>query len=227
MSVWRRWAVLGAFGLGSALAYVPVLDARLVDQAAQEGRALLSRESGYMLGPYLLASFNEGVRLQENSPEVDGIVVHTPYERVRYETYVAAYQGKTTDAAAVARRVSNRLTFQVYTHSPQSIEEELEQWQKAYGDTASPSGRERSYLDLYKGATLTVNGRTLQARADVDGPYRDQFTLPTGAGDFRFLGVVSYTFDLSGVGNASRATLRFTDSRGKAYTQDVDLSRLR
>ena len=95
------------------------------------------------------------------------------------------------------------------------------------GEATETKGREHSYLDLYQPATLTVAGKTLTAKPEIDGPYGDQFTLPAGTPQFRYLGVVHYTFDLTGLPTSGSVTLNFKDSGGKAYTQKADLSQLR
>ena len=217
---------------GAALAYQPTLTPQQTAQAVKEGNAMLQAGGGYVWGPYLLHTYNEGIRLRPDSPEVDGVAMGTPYERLRYNAYLSAYQDQpltSQQASTLARQVAGQLTFLIYSHSPLSIDEEEEQWQLAYDKNPSKPrpDREPSYLDLYKTATLTVDGTALSAAPQVDGPYRDDFTLPNGRADYRFLGVIRYTFDLSGVKGARQASLRFTDSRGKVYTQAIDLSAVR
>ncbi|MFC4454405.1 hypothetical protein [Deinococcus sonorensis] len=227
-----RTALLSALCAGSALALTPSLTVQQVAQAAQEGDAMFHKNGAYVWGSYLLKTYTEDIRLRVDSPEVDGIALGTPYERLRYASFLASFQDMAlTPAQSVqlAGTLKNKLTFLVYTHSPRGVGEEEEQWQQAYhsGDVKPSANREHSYLDAYKAATLTVGGRTLQAQPQIDGPYRDQFTLPTGGADFRFLGVVQYTFDLTGLPAKGTATLRFSDSEGNRFSQTARLDQLK
>ncbi|PJI52031.1 hypothetical protein CTI14_49360, partial [Methylobacterium radiotolerans] len=74
---------------GQATGVIPALNSTQVTAAKTEAEAMNIRESGYVLGSYLLKAYNQDVFLAANSPEVDGIVLSTPYEQVRYEAYLA------------------------------------------------------------------------------------------------------------------------------------------
>ncbi|MFC4640332.1 hypothetical protein [Deinococcus hohokamensis] len=215
-----------------ALAVVPSLTAAQVQAAKREGEAMNTRESGYIVGKYLVKAYNDDLILKPGSPEVDGVVLSTPYERLRYEAYLAHLENKPlSDAQAMtlARSYAGKLMFRLYSHSPYAVEDELEQWQQAYltDKIAVNPEREKSYLDFYKTATLTVAGKTYTAKPVVDGPYRDNFVLPSGESDFRNLGVVFYTFNIPALPRTGTATLTFTDSRGKAYRIQSNLNDLR
>ncbi|WP_295816361.1 hypothetical protein [uncultured Deinococcus sp.] len=203
-----------------------------VTEALRAGETMSIKEGGYVLGSYLLRAYNEDVILRPNSPEIDGIVLGTPFERLRYEAYLARLEGNPLTAAqatAFARTLDHKVTVRVYSHSPFSVADEDEQWQLAYRTDrvkANPD-REKSYLDFFKSATMTVAGRTYTAAPVVDGPYRDNFTLPSGEADFRNLGVVNYTFDLPTMPVSGTFTLAFKDSRGVPYTVSGELSKYR
>ncbi|UBV44162.1 hypothetical protein LAJ19_15260 (plasmid) [Deinococcus taeanensis] len=229
----RAALILAALTLSTlASAVLPALSAAQVQEAKQEGEAMNTRESGYVVGPYLVKSYNDDLILKPNSPEVDGVVLSTPFERLRYESYLAHLENKPlsdAQAAALARTYAGKLVFRVYSHSPYAVDDELEQWQQAYLThkvTLTPN-REKSYLDFYKPATLTVAGKTYTARPVVDGPYRDNFVLPSGQSDFRNLGVIFYAFDLPALPRSGTVTLSFTDSRGRAYRIQSDAGALR
>ncbi|AWN22661.1 hypothetical protein DKM44_04945 [Deinococcus irradiatisoli] len=229
----KRVALIGAGLLtSSALALTPVLTPDLTAQAVKEGDTM-SRDTGvYTWGPYLIKTYTEDVRLQPDSPEVDGIALGTPYERLRYESFIQTFQDRpltTAQSAQFAQKWNNKISFLLYTHSPGPVSQEEELWQQAYnqGQATETKGREHSYLDLYQPATLTVGGKTLTAKPEIDGPYGDQFTLPAGTPEFRYLGVVHYTFDLTGLPTNGTVTLNFKDSTGKTYNQQANLSQLR
>ncbi|WP_407571668.1 hypothetical protein [Deinococcus altitudinis] len=217
---------------GSVSALTPSLSARQAAQAAVEGDTMFRENGAYKWGSYLLKTYTEDIKLRVDSPEVDGVAIGTPYERVRYESFLASFQDMALTPAqtnALAATLKNKVTFLVYTHSPRGVDEEEEQWKQAYnsGAVKPAAAREHSYLDAYVPATLSIGGRVLRSQLQIDGPYRDQFTLPTGGAQFRFLGVVRYTFDLTGVPAANVATLTFKDSGGKVFTQKANLTQLR
>jgi hypothetical protein len=233
----RRLRTLGTLLVASVLsapvsALAPVLSQRQALQATREGDLMFHQNGAYVWGSYLLKTYTEDIKLRVDSPEIDGIAIGTPYERLRYESFLASFQDEAltpVQTIALARSLQNKVTFLLYTHSPRGVGEEEEQWQQAYhlGKVKPTANREHSYLDAYRDATLTIAGRTLKAQPVVDGPYRDQFTLPTGGADFRFLGVVRYTFTVSGLPTTGTATLTFKDSQGKVFTQQANLSQIR
>ena len=224
-------ALMGSALISSALALTPMLNPQQIQDAAQAGDQMFHKSGVYTWGPYLLKAYTEDVILKPDSPEVDGIALGTPYERLRYKSFLASFQAMPltpAQATAQARALDNKITFLLYTHSPFSVDEEEEQWQKANkGAVSQTPDRAHSYLDSYQPATLNIGGRTLTASPQIDGPYTDQFTLPTGNADFRYLGVVRYTFDLGGTAQPGTVTLSFKDSQGKPFTQQADLGQLR
>ncbi|GHF36719.1 hypothetical protein HNQ07_001287 [Deinococcus metalli] len=233
MSGLKTLGVLAALSVvGSVQAVSPTLTPAIVTEALKAGEAMSIQEGGYILGSYLLRAYNEDVILRPNSPEIDGVVLGTPFERLRYEAYLARLEGKpltTAQATAFAQKLNHKITVRVYSHSPYSVADEEEQWQLAYKTDrikANPD-KEKSYLDFFKPATMTVAGRKYAASPSVDGPYRDNFTLPSGESDFRNLGVVSYTFDIPNLPASGPFTLSFKDSRGVPYTISGTLQQYR
>ena len=188
----RRLMSVALLG-GTALASQQVLTAPEIAQSVQDGAAMVGPASSYLWGSYLLLTNSTGIRLVKNAPEVDGVALGTPYERLRYEAFLSEYQGEpltTAQATAFARTLNHKLSFIIYTHSLQSVAAEAAQWQQAYAKNpgAKKSDRTPSYLDVFKDATLTVDGHPLKATPQVDGPYQDQFTLANNNFDFRYLG---------------------------------------
>ena len=229
-----RKAALVCAGLlaSSAAALTPVLTPELIARATTEGDTMSRNTGVYTWGPYLIKTYTEDIVLKADSPEVDGIAVGTPYERLRYESFLDTFQDMPLtpgQAAQFAQKLNNKISFLLYTHSPGPVSAEEELWKQAYnqGKATETKGREHSYLDLYQPATLSVAGKTLTAKPEIDGPYGDQFTLPAGTPQFRYLGVVHYTFDLTGLPTSGSVTLNFKDSGGKAYTQQANLGQLR
>lgn len=225
-------ALLALVLTGSVEAVIPNLSAADSMQAKSEGAAMNVKDSGYVLGSYLLKAYNEDVILRPNTPEIDGIVLATPFEKIRYEAYLSNLEGKPlTDARAgtMAATLTDQLTFRVYSHSPFAVDDEEEQWQLAYkaDKIAVNPDKQKSYLDFFKPATLTIAGKTYTAKPVVDGPYRDNFTLPSGEATSRNLGVVFYTFDVKNLPTKGGFAFKFDDSRGRAYNIKADLSSYR
>ncbi|WP_027483516.1 hypothetical protein [Deinococcus pimensis] len=211
-----------------------VLSDAQIRQAMEAGRAMVSPQNGYLYPPYVLKEYTSGLRIDPNTPIVDAVTVGTPFERVRYDSYLVAYQRKPVQFATaqqVARANANRLTFVLYTHSPYSVEQELEAWQQAYVQHAPGEAKvQRTYLDDFKPATLTVNGQTFTSRVRINGPFQDAFSIK-GKPEFRYLGVIFHEFDLTPLVRAGQLTgmadLRFKDATGRTYAERVDLARYR
>lgn len=204
-----------------------------VRQAVQDGKAMVSPMNGYVATPYVLHEYTNGIRIDPSSPLVDALTVGTPLERVRYYSYLEAYQKKPVtqeNALKVAKENANRLTILAFTHSPVSVEAELEAWQETYVTHESGRKVQRTYLDDFKPATLTVGGQTFTSGINIQGPFQDAFSVK-GSPEFRYLGVVYYTFDLSPLAKSGRITgmadLRFQDPSGRTYTQRINLTAYR
>ena len=233
----RRGRALAATALFSAVGMSIGIDATLspvaVRQAVQAGMTMRSPRNGYIWAPYVLHEYTNGIRIDPKTPLVDAVTVATPYERVRYNSYLAAFQGKslsTAEAAQVARSSANHLTILLYTHSPISVQAELEAWQQTYVKHGNDQEVQRTYLDDFKPATLTVNGHTFTSTLKIEGPYQDSFSTQ-GKPEFRYLGVISYVFNLSPLVHNGRVTgvgeLRFKDPTGRSYAQRIDLANYR
>ena len=121
---------LAALTLGSTVQAVTLtLSPAVVTEALKAGEDMSIKEGGYILGSYLLKAYNQDVILRPNSPEIDGIVLGTPFERLRYESYLARLEGKpltTAQASAFAQNLNGKITVRVYSHSPYSVADEEE-----------------------------------------------------------------------------------------------------
>lgn len=232
-SLLKTAGTLAALALcAQAAAYEPVLRAADVREAVQTGTRMVSPNSGYRVQDYLLREYITDVRLRPDDPEVNAITLSTPFEALRYRAYVARYQRKQLspgEIAQVTAETAHTLTANVYAHSPFTVEEELAQFLQAYEDEAEGDDAEQqSFLDFYSDATLQIGDRTLSATKVVDGPYQDQFSPFSGTPEFRFLGVVRYTFDLSGVDTrGKKGVLTFSDFSKRRYRDVIAFDRYR
>ena len=62
--------------------------------AVSEGIDMVSPKNGYMLGDYVVHEYISDVRLKPDDPEVNAIILSTPYETLRNQGYYAGYQKK-------------------------------------------------------------------------------------------------------------------------------------
>ena len=112
-----------------------VLNPSQLRQAVHAGSSMVGPTNGYVADPYVLHEYTNGIRIDPTSPLVDALTIGTPYERVRYYSYLEAYQRKPViqaNARKVEQQNANRLTIIAFTHSPVSVDEELEAWQQTY-----------------------------------------------------------------------------------------------
>lgn len=226
------WSAALLMAFTQVSAYEPVLENDEVKRAIQMGTEMVSPKSGYRVQDYLLHEYIKDVRLRPNDPEVNAITLSTPFEALRYNAYVAKYQRKELspeEVKKVTAETAHTLTANVYAHSPFTVEEELEQFLRAYEDESQGDNAEQqSFMDFYSDATLQIGDQTLTAEKAVDGPYQDQFSPFSGTPEFRFLEVVRYTFDLSGVDTKGKqGTLTFSDFSKRRYSDVIRFDRFK
>lgn len=218
---------------GRGLGLDAMLSSAEVQQAVRSGQSMVSPLNGYMAAPYVLHEYTNGIRIDPTSPLVDALTIGTPYERVRYYSYLEAFQKKPVrlgNAAKVGRDNAGRLTIIAFTHSPDTVQAELEAWQQTYVKHGDERKVQRTYLDDFKPATLTAGGRTFTSKITIQGPFQDSFTTK-GSPEFRYIGVVYFQFDLSSLARQGKisgvADLKFSDPKGRTYTQRIDLAHYR
>lgn len=206
--------------LGLALLATPGLAADLelsqdeVQEALQAGQELAAkRSSGYQVEDWVLYDVKDPFTIERGQGEVEAVIVGTPFERLRYRSYLEAYQGSDfglEQARQAADELANTVTFVVFAHAPSAGE------------------AEQDFLERFGEATLELSGTSLSTGVtDTFGPAQDFYNVPGGT-EFRWLGTVSYRFDLSGLAakdaGSLSGTLSFSDSSGQRYSYDVDLS---
>lgn len=205
-------------------AFSPSLSAAQVKSAVDAGDHMVAKTHGYIVKDYLVKQFDGGITLTEAqaNAEVDAVMVETPIERIRYNSYLDKYQGAALSldkAKKQAAQYANQIQFKVFAHSPDA------------------SLKSQSFLDHFGTATLSVKGGpTLKAtKVNNSGASRDFYDIsrkgqPQKA-SFLWLGYVEYTFDLAplkGKGiDISKlvGTLSFKNSQGKQFSMPVDMSK--
>ncbi len=201
----------------SALAIDLQLGPEAIQEAADAGAAEVSRQHGYRAGAYVLWDDDDPLTIEPGEGQVEAVLVGTPFERLRYRSYLQNYQGKPfgpQDARQAAQGLENTVTFVVFAHSQGATQED------------------RDFLQQFSDVTLEIEGGPTLTPAEIDtfGPSQDFYTVAGKAAEFRYLGSLSLRFDLSGVEgdvSAAQGTFSFTTPAGEARSFEVDFSRYR
>jgi hypothetical protein len=186
--------------------------------AENAGLELARKHDGFPVSQYAILARPDALSLVPGEGSVDAIIVGTPYERVSYASYLAAFQDQTpsvTDLQSAATPYT--VDFIVVAHS------------------AGHGAGEQSFLTRFSGPTLDVPGigRLKPISKTVFGPTLDFYNLPNERRVPRWLGYDSYRFDLRELPGRTvdisrlKAILRISDPYGRRYSEPVDLSRLR
>ena len=212
--------VLGvALFVNVAAAFDPHLPPSEVRRAVAAGERMATPSSGYKLQNWVLFDVKDPFTIGPNQGTVEAVVVGTPFERLRYASYLAAFQGtplKPEEAQQQAADLDNTVSFIVFAHAPGT------------GD------QYRSFLQGFRGASLNLEGAGGQklklVHTEITGPAQDFYNVPGKAAEFRYLGNVAFKFGLGQVGRKgalAKATFSFTDSTGQNYRFPVELGRYR
>lgn len=172
---------------------------------------------GYVVADYVLYDRKDPLRISPEDTLVDAVIVGTPREQLLYEGYLNAFQGKTLSVDSVQKltdKVNDTLDFRVFAHA------------------SSAKQADKDFLSRFSSAKLTLDtGTTLTAvKPDIFGPSKDFFIVNGNGHEFRWLGSVTYHFDLSGLAKMTdiasmTGKLSFTDSSGHDYNFEFDLSK--
>lgn len=208
---------------GTALAFSPTLSSSQVTSALGKGASLVSPKHGYPWKHFLVKQFDGGIDLTQAqmNGEIDAVVVGTPYERIRYQSYLDKYQGSPLTkkgATKLASQYANTVQFIVFAHAP------------------GVGLKYRDFLKKFGQATLDIQGAgTLKAtKQGTYGPSEDFYDVKSGKGKtaepkFLWLGYVSYDFNLQPLAkkgtnlSSLKGTLTFTNSQGTKTSVQVDL----
>lgn len=203
-----------------ATGFEPQLSQSAIKEAVQAGANLANAKGGYKLQDWVLFGDEDPFVIRPDEGTVEAVVIGTPFERLRYQSYLQHYQGNELtmqEAQERASELENTVTFVVFAHSPGSGQE--------YQD----------FLENFGSATLQLAGDSELSPSNVEtfGSAQDFYNIPGEASEFRYLGYVAYRFDLAPLAQEGRdissleGTLTFTDSTGREYSFEVNLGNYR
>ncbi len=205
---------LALTGAGSrAAALTPVLSTNEITEAVAAGAALAKAGHGYPMSQYKLFAVKDTLSILPGQGALDAIVVATPYERLRYESYLNGYQHKAMSAHDIAGNLkghAHSVEFIMFVHSADS--------------------EKRDFLGHIGAANVVLaNGKTLGAPVyDRFGPTLDFYNVVGRGRELRWIGYVGARFALTGAdAGGMHGTLSFSDDEGKRYHFPFDLSRYR
>ncbi|HEY5094871.1 MAG TPA: hypothetical protein VII69_07155 [Candidatus Eremiobacteraceae bacterium] len=211
-------AMLIASSASMAAGFEPKLSNADLLAAEKAGFESAAGHNGFPVSMYTVFARPDALTIAPGDGSVDAIIVGTPYERVSYASYVAAFQGH----APTATDLQGAAT-------PYSIDVVV------VGHSAGKDADEQNFLTKYSGPILDVRGfGTLRPISkSIFGPTIDFYNLANKSHVLRWLGYNAYRFDLRPLTKRGsdiaglKATLRITDPYGRSYTEPVDLSKFR
>lgn len=177
-----------------------------VAAATADGAAMERGGDGYTIAPYLLFGVSDALHISDDDAIVEAVTLGTPYERLRFAAYLRSHQGlpfDAHDADEEAAADDGRVALIVSVHSR--------------------TERDRDFMMHFGSGVLEgPDGTTLAAtNVRVSAPVIDAYYRPDGAVLHRWLGQVTYVFDLRTNGPWATASaplaFAFTDDRGKPH----------
>lgn len=172
------------------------------------GRADARAHRGLPESAYVVYSTSDALAAPPHAGAIDAIIVGTPFERVRFASFEAAFDGRAATASDLdAAATPNTVDVIVFAHSRDPLDQK--------------------FLHRFEKPALEVLGRSRRITSTtLVGPTQDFFNTPAGR-QLLWLGSVDYRFDLHGVDPASHARFRVSDPYGKAYDVPIALAKYR
>lgn len=192
-------------------AFAPVLNPTQIAAAVHSGAMLFREGRGYQAPHHVLFAEQNTLHIRKGEGPIEAILVGTPYERLKYASYLAAFQGRPLglqSAEHLARQNANVLQFVVFAHG------------------SGPT--DRDFLRRISSGTLRLGRYVLRPSGapKVFGPAMDFYQIDGVGREFRWLGSVTFRFDLSAVRqNGAPGLFSFRDSAGTMRKYRVDLAR--
>lgn len=212
----KAMAILASVAMSVAapqpsLAFTPVLNRTQIAAAVHSGALLFRQGRGYQAPRHVLFAEQNTLHIRKGEGPVEAILVGTPYERLKYASYLAAFQGRSMglrSAQTIARQNANVLQFVVFAHGN--------------------GPRDRDFLRRISSGRLEFGRYVLRPSRtpEIFGPALDYYQIDGVGRQFRWLGSVTFRFDLSRLPpNGTSGIFSFTDSQGSMRSYRVDLAR--
>jgi hypothetical protein len=200
-----------AFAALPAPAVELTLEPNEIAAAVGEGGAMAARGTGYAIGTYLLFGVDDALHIADDDQTIEAVIVATPYERLRFHAYLLAHEGRPAPGSGDQFVAGDRdvLEIVVYAHS------------RGVGD--------REFMQHFGAGTL-ASAETTREAAQVTStdPVIDSYYLSSGAVVKRWLGQVTYRFNLRDdpalAAATTPATFSFLDDRGAAHRYTLNLA---
>jgi hypothetical protein len=210
--------MLIALSASTAAAFEATLTSAEIRIAETAGLELAHSHNGFPVSQYAIYSRPDALTLATGEGSVDAIIMGTPYERVCYASYVAAFQGQTPSATDLQSAASPfTVDVIVIAHS------------------AGQDANEQKFLSRFSDPTLHVGGvgSLKPISKSAFGPTIDFYNLANKKRVLRWVGFNSYRFDLralalSGTDVARlKAKMTISDPYGRRYSEPFDLAKMR
>jgi len=91
-----------------SFALTRVLHPRQITAAMLNGETLFRDGHGYRAQHYILYAERNTLHIRKGIGPVEAILVGTPYERLRFASYLAAFQGQAVSLVGIRRRAAPR-----------------------------------------------------------------------------------------------------------------------
>ena len=197
---------------GAGRAIESPLSAASVGEAFTQGVKLGMREDqAYPLAPNAIYHTADTLRLEAANGDVDAVVIGTPWERTRFQGYLATIGGDKITAAQARERAllpDGSVAVLIFAHGSKPDDQD--------------------FISGFTGATLRLGAATLRPiESRRSGTSGSQYPDTPGEIGERFTGTVTYIFRLAPAQLMSSGTLSFTDPTGKVFHLPVKLSAYR
>lgn len=198
-----------ALAAGSAWAAESPVSAASAQAAFSQGVTLGQKTNqAYPLAPNAVYHTADTLRLEAANGDVDAVVIGTPWERIRYQGYLATIGGEkisVAEARTRARLPDGSVAVLIFAHG------------------ARPDDQE--FISGFRGVSLKLAGRTvLPTESRRSGTSSSQYPDTLGEIGIRFTGTVTYIFKLAPAQLKGSGTLHFTDPSGKVFNLPVNLA---
>jgi hypothetical protein len=204
---------------GAAVAPCAAYQSRLTTAdtkaAIAAGVALQSAHAGFEAQAYVAFAVRDALQISPGDGSIDAIVVATPFERLRYASYLAAFQGESLSAPAIRDAANpDALDFVVFAHSS--------------------AAEDQDFLHRFGSVSFRIAGVTLRPTSvSTFGPAEDFFNTPSGAREPRMLGYATFRFHVRSMQTkdanvaSAKGALTIVDPYGRRYDLAIDLAKYR